>query len=288
MIRVRSLTVLTAGVLFAAACGSSSPTKPGATDPTKATTTTAAGTGTTMDPNMDHSTETTMDPNMDHSTETTLDQKQGKAAPLALLPDGTVDPDRIDLGGVEGVTAQQQAKAEALVRASVLKLPKWKNYDDAITDGFKSIGDGITGEEHVIKYEWIEDDVILDPTAPESLVYRVERAADGTFTKTLEAAMYLLPSKYTLKNPPDVGGKLMQYHIHNNLCFTVEDAPQVRAITDGEGKCPAPLVKGRENTMIHVWIRENRCGPFAALDSVIAAGQTESGERDCNEAHGGH
>ena len=114
------------------------------------------------------------------------------------------------------------------------------------------------------------------------------RASDGVVTKTLEAAMFLLPSKYTLKNPPEVGGKLMQYHIHNNLCFTVEDSPQVRGITDGEGKCPVPLVKGNENTMIHVWIRANRCGPFAALDNPIAAGQTASGERDCDEAHGDH
>ncbi len=279
MIRFRNLSVLAVGVLFAAACGSSSPTKP-AQDPT---TTTKASTETTMDPDMDHS------GGNEHGHEDgEHDEKEGKARPLALLPDGTIDPDKIDLSGTQGVTAEEQARAEALVRESVLKLPKWKNYDDAIADGFKSIGDDITGEEHVIRYDWIEDDVILDPTQPESLVYSVKRADDGTVTKTLEAAMYLLPSKYTLENPPEVGGKLMQYHIHNNLCFTVEDAPKVRGITNEKGECAPPLVKGNENSMIHVWIRSNECGPFAALESVIAAGQTKSGVRDCDKEHGSH
>ena len=264
-------SVMAALVVLAAACGSTKTTKPAAPDTTKAAVTTS-----------------TMDSHMAHSSGAHDHPKPVIPKPLALLADGTVDPAKVDLSGIPGVTPAQQAKAEALVRASALKLPKWKNYDDAIADGFKSIGDGITGEEHVIRYDWIEDDVILDPTAPESLVYKVERKADGTVTKTLEAAMYLLPSKYTLKNPPDVGGALMQYHIHNYLCFTVEDAPQVRGITDGEGKCPAPLVKGNENTMIHVWIIANRCGPFAALDSPIAAGQTASGQRDCDAGHGGH
>jgi hypothetical protein len=274
MIRVRTLTVLTAGALLVGACGSSSPTKP-ATDTT--TSTTAVKTTTTMDPEMDHGHEGGAH-----------DEVEGKAKPLALLPDGTVDPDKIDLSGVPGVTAEQQAKAEALVRESVLKLPKWTKYDDAISDGFKSIGDGLTGEEHVIKYEWIEDDVILDPTQPESLVYKVERADDGTVTKTLEAAMFLLPSKYTLDNPPEVGGKLMQYHIHNNLCFTQEDAPKVRGITNNEGKCSGDLVKGNENSMIHVWIRANKCGPFSALEG-FGAGQIKEGEEvNCDAAHGHH
>lgn len=278
MVRVTKVLFASASVAIAAlglsACGSSSTAKPAASD---TTATTKAAPSTTMDPNMDHS-------GGEHGGHD--DEKKAEPKSLALLPDGSIDPDKVDLSGTPGVTKEQQAKAEALVRETALKLPKWKNYDDAIADGFKSIGDGFPGgEEHVIRYDWIEDDVILDPTAPESLVYRVA-LENGKLTRKLEAVMFLLPTKYSLKNPPEYGGALMQYHIHNNLCFTVEDAPKVRGITDGEGKCREGLVKGRESSMIHVWIVGNRCGPFAALENPIAAGQTASGKRDCDAAHG--
>jgi hypothetical protein len=37
--------------------------------------------------------------------------------------------------------------------------------------------------------------------------------------------------------------------------------------------------------MIHVWIADNPCGPFSALEGV-GAGTTKSGKRDCDHAHG--
>ena len=44
--------------------------------------------------------------------------------------------------------------------------------------GFQSIGDGATGHEHYIQWDWIDDDVILDPDYPESLVF--EPQPDGS------------------------------------------------------------------------------------------------------------
>ena len=39
--------------------------------------------------------------------------------------------------------------------------------------------------------------------------------------------------------------------------------------------------------MIHVWIRKNPCGPFAALEDV-GAGQVAPGQtKACDHAHGG-
>ena len=196
-----------------------------------------------------------------------------------MLPNGLIDASKIDLGGTPGVTPEQQKAAEAVVRDTVTKLVKWSNYDDAIKDGFKSIGDQYTGEEHLIHWDWIEDDTIFDPTQPESLVYKVEGDK-----RTLEAAMYLLPSKYTLDNPPTTFGKLAQYHIHNDLCFTAPPERLVRGFVNAQGGCDAPLVKFQENAMVHVWIRANECGPFAAL--IIGAGQTKDGTRQCDHAHG--
>jgi hypothetical protein len=208
------------------------------------------------------------------------------ATPLSYLPDGTIDPSKVDLSGVDGVSPAQTKEAEQLLVKTLAGLPKWSNYQTALADGFQSIGDGITGEEHVIHWDWINDNDVFDPAHPESLVYKVDRA---TQQRTLEAAMYLLPDKYTLTNLPPIASSLVQFHVHDNLCFTPPPAPQVRAITDAQGQCHEffgqQLVKFNPNPMVHVWIRANECGPFAALQG-IGAGQTESGHRNCDHDHG--
>jgi hypothetical protein len=175
----------------------------------------------------------------------------------------------IDLSGVPGVTPQQQARAENLIALTLARLPQWSDYRDAEKAGFRSIGDALTGHEHFIQWDWINDDVTLDPDRPESLVY--EPQPDGS--KKLVSAMYMLPDTVSLDDVPDVGGPLMQWHIHDNLCFTKGDAPRVATLTSADGSCPSSLVKFRPAPMIHVWIVPTECGPFAALEGV-GAGQT--------------
>lgn len=200
---------------------------------------------------------------------------------LAVTADGLVDASKVDLGGVAGVTPEEQASAEDLLRRTILTLPKWADAARAEADGFQSIRDGATGEEHLLRWDWIDDDVMLDPNRPEALVYRVSGG-----TRTLDAAMFILPKQYTLDNVPDVGGKLVQFHIHDDLCFTAPPAPRVAGITSVGGSCNAPLVKFNPNVMMHVWIRPNPCGPFAALQG-IGAGQIKNGEvRACDMTHG--
>jgi hypothetical protein len=189
----------------------------------------------------------------------------------------------IDLGGTPGVTPEQQAAAENLVAETLVILPKmWGDYKVAEAAGFTSIGDGLTGFEHYIHWDWINDGTTLDPTHPESLVYQPQ--PDGT--KKLVSAMYMLPDTVALDKVPDIGGALMQWHIHDNLCFTTGDAPKVAGLVDGQGNCRNGLVKFQPAPMIHVWVTTNKCGPFAALEGVgagqVAAGQT----RNCDHVHG--
>ena len=196
------------------------------------------------------------------------------------------DPTKpIDLGGFPGVTEEQQAAAENIVAENVMRLPKWADYKVAEAFGFHSIGDGRTGTEHFVNWASIDDDVWLDPDHTESLVY--EPQPDGT--RKLVAAMYMLPRSMALEDVPDIGGSLMQWHIHDNLCYTTDPvAPTVGGLTDGQGNCPAHLQKFEPAAMIHVWITPHPCGPFAALEG-IGAGQIEAGEeRLCDEVHGGH
>jgi hypothetical protein len=203
-----------------------------------------------------------------------------EAAAVAPTPYDPTKP--IDLGGVEGVTPEQQAAAEILIAITLWRLPQWSDPKVAEAAGFHSIGDGFTGYEHLIQWDWINDKDILDPERPESLVYRVDR--DGT--RTLEAAMYMLPQGNTLDTVPELGGKLTQWHIHDNLCFSPGEAPKVRGVTGVGGGCPAGLVKLDPVPMIHVWIVPHRCGPFAALEGVGGGQIKEGEERLCDHAHG--
>ncbi len=193
------------------------------------------------------------------------------------------DPTKpIDLSGTPGVTPEQQAAAENLIAITLVRLPKWSDPAVAEAAGFRSIGDGATGHEHYIQWDWINDDVVLDPDFPESLVY--EPQPDGT--KRLVSAMYMLPDSVALEDVPDIGGALMQWHIHDDLCFTRGDAPTVAGVTNAQGECRAGLQKFRPAPMIHVWITPHPCGPFAALEGV-GAGQIAAGEeRLCDHAHG--
>jgi hypothetical protein len=190
----------------------------------------------------------------------------------------------IDLSGTPGVTPQEQARAENLVAETLVRLPaKWADYHAAEAAGFHSIGDGLTGFEHYINWGWINDGVTLDPDHPESLVYQPQ--PDGS--KKLVSAMFMLPDNVTLDKVPDIGGALMQWHIHDNLCFTNDPvAPKVAGIVSSTGSCSPPLVKFRASPMIHVWIVPHTCGPFAALEGV-GAGQILPGqERLCDHVHG--
>ena len=199
----------------------------------------------------------------------------------AVVPPKAYDPTKpIDLSGVPGVTPEQQARAENLIAITLVRLPQWNDMNKVIKAGFVSIGDGFTGTEHYVNQAYFDDGRILDPDYPESLVYDT----NGPGPKKLAAAMYMLGSKQTLADVPDVGGKLTQWHIHNNLCFTTDG--KVRGITDAAGKCTAPLVRGVQAPMIHVWIRAHECGPFAALEGV-GGGQIKAGETKlCDHAHG--
>ncbi|MGQ0831934.1 MAG: hypothetical protein ACT4OV_09675 [Microthrixaceae bacterium] len=204
-----------------------------------------------------------------------------RTEPASAVPPKAYDPTLpIDLSGVPGVTPQQQARAENLLAITILRLPKFADPVTAEAMGFVSIGDGFLGHEHYLNLANMNDDKILDPDYPESLVYDTSGP-----TKRLAAAMFMMNPGDTLADVPDVGGKLTQWHVHDNLCF---NGAQVAGLTDAEGKCAPGLTKGAETPMIHVWIEPHPCGPFAALEGV-AGGTIAKGEtRLCDQAHGSH
>jgi hypothetical protein len=185
----------------------------------------------------------------------------------------------VDLGGTPGVTPAQQAQAEQLVSVTLARLPRWADPRVAEDAGFRTIGDGFTGHEHLINAAFLDDGVTLDPDRPESLVY--DTSGGG---RRLVAAMYMLAPGTPLHAVPDVGGELVQWHTHEDLCFSPEG--YVQGLVDATGACPAGQVEPVRSPMVHVWVEPRACGPFAALEGVaggrIADGQT----RLCDHAHG--
>ncbi|HKY68009.1 MAG TPA: hypothetical protein VJM49_16625, partial [Acidimicrobiales bacterium] len=206
------------------------------------------------------------------------------SAPTPPRPyDGTLP---VDLGGVPGVTAEQQADAEALVTETIEKLPRFAEVGDAEAAGYHTIGDALSGWEHYINWDLMDDDAVLDPDLPESLVYEVDPVTDE---RTLVAAMFMAASDTTLDDVPGLGGDLVQWHIHNDLCYGGEPGEwTLFAYASPPAPCPPGTSRRTMNPMMHVWITPHECGPFASLEG-LGAGQIAPGEqRACDLAHGSH
>jgi hypothetical protein len=210
------------------------------------------------------------------------------AAPVIAVASKDDGAARIDLSGMPGVTSDEQERAEELVFITRTVLPKFATTAAAEAAGFTTIGDGGTGYEHYINWNYINDEHELDPEYPESLVYQVD---PSTGTKKLVSAMYMLGDEYSLASVPNIGGALTQWHIHNNLCFSRDPyqfgSTRVVGVTRSDGTCGFGI-RLRENPMIHVWIEPQTCGPFAALEGLGAGQILDGQERLCDHAHAGH
>jgi hypothetical protein len=193
----------------------------------------------------------------------------------------------VDLSGVAGVSDEEVADAEELVTITLERLPQFADPADAEAQGYRSIRDAATGYEHFMRWDLIDDGRELDPDHPESLVYEVGPGG----TRTLAAAMFMADAGTTLDDVPEVGGDLVQWHIHNDLCFTGEPGAWVVADVSPPDE---PCRPGTERLdvitpMVHVWIVPHECGPFSALEGVGGGQIAEGEERLCDHAHGaGH
>ena len=67
-----------------------------------------------------------------------------------------------------------------LVAINVVRLPQWTDPAVAEAAGFHSIGDADSGHEHYVHWDWIDDDVWLDPDAPEA--GEIYRQPEGRLT----------------------------------------------------------------------------------------------------------
>jgi hypothetical protein len=136
-------------------------------------------------------------------------------------------------------------------------VQRWQDADVAEADGFVSIGDGFTGHEHLVHREWALNGEVLNPERPESLVYRV--TGEG---RELVSAMYILPPGTTMDDVPDLGDDRAVWHLHDDLCWSADG--RIAGMLVG-GSCQPGGVHAVTPPMLHVWLVDHPCGPFAGL-----------------------
>ena len=166
----------------------------------------------------------------EHATTTTVEGDRPEAADH-------------DLSGTPGVTPAEQTRAETLLRATLADLPKYDNPATAEAAGYRSIGDSVTGDEHYVKWAYVNDGNILDPKKPESLVYEWRNGK-----QSLVAAMYMLPFGSHFTDIPDVGGRS-----RSGTCTATSASPTipmqkvVAGLTSLDGAVPAGHHEGRRH-----------------------------------------
>lgn len=145
------------------------------------------------------------------------------------------------------------------VRYAEQELPAFADRSKLPSMGFVNIGVLVSGVyEHWTNVEWMNDEHILDPRFPESLVYK--RLPNGTYE--LQAAMLFVGADVTMETIPEIIRFVPGWHAHPELCS--DDTGRVVGIPIN-GQC----TRGRQVTspMVHVWIVDNECGHrFGGLD----------------------
>ncbi len=194
--------------------------------------------------------------------------------------------DPIDFSGIGGVTTEQAARATELIQSTIRETAKYATTQAAYAAGYRSINDQSSGFEHYINFDLIKDTRALDATAPESLVYSVVNGV-----RTLVSIMYVANPNTPLTDTTLVNyaGGLMQWHVHNNLCWAfVGGSWKVVGVSNAAGVCASGFLQTGGAPMVHVWVTPHPCGPFAAVEGV-GAGVADASDSErvdlCNRAH---
>ena len=176
------------------------------------------------------------------------------AAPLAL------DPVFKGADASHASVAQLQAAKRLIESTRAAVAAKFPDQAALLAAGYRSIGDGlVTPFDHFIKAEYLEDDRELDPERVESIV--LERTPAGW---RVASAMYILEAGKTMAEAPDVAGPLTVWHDHQNLCWDRSGLRLAGLLVNG--RCyPAGTLRPTP-PMLHVWLADHPCGPFAGIE----------------------
>ena len=179
----------------------------------------------------------------------------GRAAGLAA------DPIFVGADTRHASEAQLVAAKDLIQRTRDAARGQFPDVASLTRAGYRSIGDGfpVTPYEHFIHPEYLRDGRELDPERIESIVLQ----GIGESTRIV-STMYILEPGKTMAEVPDLAGELTTWHDHQNLCWD-ETGTYLKGFVK-YGRCfPGGELKPTP-PMLHVWLQEHECGPFAGLD----------------------
>lgn len=152
-------------------------------------------------------------------------------------------------------TEEETATLLDLVDRTEAELPAFADYDAMVAQGYVDFGVTSGGYAHLINQAMIDDEFVLDPSHPESLVYRVNWDEEtGELSHELASAMFFLPSHIGLEDIPADLAWYPGWHIHPDICVTPEWT--FAGLSSG-GSCPAGSRTFDKPPMMHVWITDN-------------------------------
>jgi hypothetical protein len=217
----------------------------------------------------------------DHTANHTAEHTAAGAASGAAAPEATVASSAAgnhEVASSRPPTRQELARAAALVETTTAALARYKTTADVEAAGYRSIGDAATGFEHFVNRGYLTDGRELDPERIESIVFRVE----ANRTKTLVSGMYILEDGKTMADVPEVGGPLTLWHDHQNLCW---DANGRVVGVLRNGSCFPRGTFAATAPMLHVWLVDHPCGPFAGIEGNGPLGAVSSHGGGCGHGH---
>jgi hypothetical protein len=135
-------------------------------------------------------------------------------------------------------TIAERAQADKLVADTVQGLQKYTDNMAALADAYLPFPPTPSNwTQHYVDFAALDDDAILDPEKPESLLYA--QTDDGYRPIS---ALYIM--SHAGDQPPPLGGCLLQWHKHDELFLS------------RPGESGSPL-------MLHVFVVPMKGGPFA-------------------------
>jgi hypothetical protein len=185
----------------------------------------------------------------------------GLAAPHAHAPAVAADP---VLAGIDpaGASPAHLEAATTLVRTTRAAVAgRFTGEASVVAAGYRSIGDGarLGRYEHFVHAAYLADGRELDPERVESIVMEGPPGA-----KRVVSAMYILEPGRTLADAPDVAGPLASWHDHQNLCWA-DTGIRLAGVLVG-GRCVPGGTFHPTPPMLHVWLDDHPCGPFAGIE----------------------
>jgi hypothetical protein len=175
----------------------------------------------------------------------------------SIAPPGTILP----VVPQREPTPAERAAAVELVLEARYALARYADPAVAAADGYRV--NGLAGIDfHAANPAHENDDRVLDPAHPETLVYAV--APDGR--PVLMGAMFMMPKIGT--RGPTIGGPLTVWHAHEHVCFSLTP-PGLAGLLSPLGMCPLGTIDVPLTAeMIHIWIVPGAPEPFGDLDEA--------------------